>query len=68
MAAILNNSPLVYMTDTRSLARASGTDYISIAHTSLVYAGESLGELIGFSGKSEFGVGQEHYLLLESSD
>ncbi len=34
----------------------------------LVYAGEPLGEFIGFSGKSEFGVGEEHYFLLESSD
>jgi hypothetical protein len=34
----------------------------------LIHAGESLGELLGFTGKSEFGVAEEHYFLLESSD
>jgi hypothetical protein len=34
----------------------------------LVYAGTPGQELTYFSGKSEFGVSEEHYLLLESSD
>jgi hypothetical protein len=34
----------------------------------LVYAGTPSGEFVIFTGKSEFGVAEEHYFLLESSD